>query len=144
VYAQRTDSLYPGFTYLDDMAGYELAFLGRYDEAESSFRASESRLGHRSPGLAWLLATQGRKAEARAVLEDIERDWSQHYVVPEFIACAHAALGDEDAAFRWLGRGLEVHSAFATFMFWWPGAEPLRKDPRFRDVLKTLNLDGPP
>jgi TolB-like protein/tetratricopeptide (TPR) repeat protein/tRNA A-37 threonylcarbamoyl transferase component Bud32 len=143
-YAQRIDSLYPGFAYLDDMGGYELALLGRWDEAERSFRASESRLGHRSPGLAWLLATRGRNAEARAVLADIERDWDSHYVAPEFVACAYAALGDRDTAFRWLDRGLDVHSVAAPFMVWFPGAEPLRDDPRFREVLKRLNLDTPP
>jgi len=143
-YAQQVDSLYPGFAYLDDMAGYELALLKRNDEAERSFRASESRLGHRSPGLAWLLAIRGRTAEARAVLADIEHDWSQHYVVPEFVAGAYAALGDKDAAFRWLDRGIEVHSAFATFNGWWPGMEPLRSDPRFREVLRRLNLEMPP
>jgi tetratricopeptide (TPR) repeat protein len=142
-YAQRIDSLYPGFAYLDDMGGYELALLKRYDEAERSFRASESRLGHRSPGLAWLLATRGRQSEARAVLADIERDWSQHYVAPEFVACAYAALGDKDAGFRWLDRGLDVHSAVATFMLWWPGIEPLRDDPRFREVLRRINLEMP-
>jgi TolB-like protein/tetratricopeptide (TPR) repeat protein len=142
-YAQRVDSLYPGFAYLDDMGGYELALRKRYDEAERSFRASESRLGHRSPGLAWLLATRGRRAEARAVLADIERDWSQHYVPPEFVAWAYAALGDKDAAFRWLDRGVEVHSAFALSLGWWPGAEPLRDDPRFREVLRRLDLEMP-
>jgi len=139
-YAQQVDSLYPGLAYLDDMAGYELALLKRYDEAERSFRASESRLGHRSPGLAWLLAIRGRTAEAQAVLADIERDWSQHYVVPEFVASAYAALGDKNAAFRWLDRGVEVHSAMATFLRWWPGMEPLRDDPRFGEALRRLDL----
>jgi len=142
-YAQRIDSPYPGFAYLDDMGGYELALLGRWDEAERSFRASESRLGHRSPGLTWLLATRGRNAEARAVLADIERDWDSHYVAPEFVACAYAALGDMDTAFGWLDRGLDVHSVAAPFMVWFPGAEPLRDDPRFREVLERLNLDTP-
>jgi TolB-like protein/tetratricopeptide (TPR) repeat protein len=143
-YAQRVDSLYPGFAYLDDMGAYELAFLGRYDEAERSFRAAESRLGHRSPGLAWLLALRGREAEARVVLAVIERDWSQNYVVPEFVAFAWAALGDKDSAFRWLNRGVDVHSAFAVFAGWWPGAKPLRDDPRLHEVLRRFNLEVPP
>jgi WD40-like Beta Propeller Repeat len=31
--------------------------------------------------------------DARAILVDIARDWSQHYLVPELIAWAYAALG---------------------------------------------------
>jgi eukaryotic-like serine/threonine-protein kinase len=142
-YAQRVDSLYSGLAYLDDWGAYALAFLGRYDEAERSFREAESGLRHRSPGLAWLLATRGRPAEARAILAEIERNWSEHYVVPELVASAYAALGDKDAAFRWLDRGVDVHSVWATFSVWWPGAKPLRDDPRFRDVLRRVNLEVP-
>lgn len=143
-YARRVDSLYPGFAYLDDWGAYALAFLHRYDEAERSFRSAESRLGHRSPGLAWLLALRDRNAGAHAILADIEHDWSQHYVAPEFVAYAYAALGDNDTAFRWLDRGLVAHSAFAPLTLRWPGAEPLRSDPRFREVLRRVNLEMPP
>ena len=60
------------------------------------------------------------------------------------MACAYAAVGDNDAAFRWLDRGFEVHSAIATMALWWPGYRPLRDDPRFRDVLRRVHLELPP
>jgi len=37
-----------------------------------------------------------------------------------------------------------LHSAVSTFMRWWPGVQPLRGDPRFREVLGRVNLEMPP
>jgi serine/threonine-protein kinase len=134
------ERLAPGFAYLDAFEGYALADLGRYAQAESTFRRAEPALQHRSPGLAGLLASRGRAEEARAILREIERDWSKKYVMPEFIAFAYLALGDKERTYAWLERGVEVRSAGAVFSALWPSLRPIRGEPRFRSILRRLNI----
>ena len=138
VQATHLDSLYPGFAYVDDFKAYSLTALKRYDEAERDFRVAEKALGHRSPGLAWLLAQRGRAPEARAILAEIERDWKEKYVVPELVAMAWLALGDKDKMYSWLNKGFDVHSALATYLRLWPPFDSIRKEPRYQALLRRL------
>lgn len=138
VQGARLDSLYPGFAYVDDFRGYALAGLKRYDEAERTFRSPERALGHRSPGLAWLLATRGKLAEARAIVTEIERDCNTKYVIPELIAAAWLALGEKEKSYAWLNKGLDVHSAGVLYLPLWPQFESIRKEPRYQALLARL------
>ena len=136
------DRLLPGFAYQDGWAGYALADLRRFAESEQAFRRAEPVLGHRSPGLAWLLAQRGRTTEARAILAEIERDWKVKYVVPEFIAGAYLALGDKERAYRWLEKGIEVQSAPSLWDGTWQYFRPLKDEPRFRKILERAHVQA--
>jgi hypothetical protein len=52
---------------MDSVAGYAFDRQRRFAEAKSSFKAAEPVFGHRSRGLAWVLALDGKQAEARAI-----------------------------------------------------------------------------
>ncbi len=136
--------LQPGFAYLDAVEGYAYVDKGMLAEAEQAFGRAESVLGHRSPGLAYVLALRGRRAEAEQVLQEIERTWRTAYVVPEFIATAYLALADTAKVYEWLERGVDLHSAFATFNPLWPPFRAIRHDPRFMAVLRRINIPGLP
>ena len=140
--SRRTQRLTPNFAYIESFSGYAFGMLGRDAEADSAFRMAEAVIGHRSAGLAWLRARQGRRAEALSIANDLERSWSQHYFSPELLAIVYTALGDKDRAFEWLRRGLTSRSAVALLDPTVPMLAPLRSDPRFREVLRTLNVVG--
>lgn len=141
VRAQQIEQLSPGFVYLDGFAGYAFGQQKRYAQAESAFKAAEPALGHRSPGLAWVYALQGKNADARAILTEIDREWKSKYVVPEMVAWAYDALGDTEQTYAWLDRGLAAHSWWAAMSTMWPGFEKWKNEPRYIAMRKRMNLD---
>ena len=64
----------------------------------------------------------------------------QRYVPAYSIAAAYAALGDKDEAFMWLERAFEERSLELAFIGVEPEMDVLRADPRFRDLIRRMNL----
>ena len=57
-----------------------------------------------------------------------------------YIAGVYAQLGDKDNAFLWLERAYENRDFFLTFVKVDPQMDPLRSDPRFKDLLTRIGL----
>ncbi len=57
------------------------------------------------------LVALGRRDEARRVLHELEQEAARRYVRPEAIAEVYVALGEPDAAFRWLETAYRARSA---------------------------------
>jgi hypothetical protein len=56
------------------------------------------------------------------------------------VALVYAALGDKDSAFLWLEKAYEDKSSFMTTLKYWTVFDPLRSDPRFKDLLRRVGL----
>ena len=89
--------------------------------------------------LGYVYAAAGKKAEAEKVLAELT-DLSKRQYIPAYtVAFIYAGLNDKDHAFEWLNKGYEEHSGLAlikvetTF-------DNLRGDPRFKEMLKRMNL----
>jgi serine/threonine-protein kinase len=89
-------------------------------------------------GLAHALA--GRQAEARAVLDFLYERRAARYVPATMIAVVHGGLGERDAAFEWLARGVDEHALFAVSLAVDPMFDPLRADPRLDALLARMKL----
>jgi hypothetical protein len=61
-------------------------------------------------------------------------------VVPEFLATAYLALGDTGKMYEWLGKGVDLHSAYAWFNGLWPPFRSVRDQPHFKAILRRQNL----
>ena len=114
--------------------------LERFDEA----LVLASDVAGKSPGgfsvAAVALARAGRTDEARAALNRLV-ELAQHRYVPAYdFALIHAALGDADQAFHWLDRSLAEPSALLGNLRADPVLDPLRSDPRYREVERRLRL----
>lgn len=114
--------------------------LGRFDEA----LVLASDVAGKSPGgfsvAAVALARAGRTDEARTALNRLV-ELAQHRYVPAYdIASVHAALGDADHAFQWLDRAFAEPSALLGNLRADPVMDPLRSDPRYREVERRLRL----
>jgi len=57
------------------------------------------------------------------------------------LAIIHAALGEQDLAFRQLERSYQDHQPHLANLRVDPLLDPLRSDPRFRELVRKMNLE---
>jgi serine/threonine-protein kinase len=89
--------------------------------------------------LGYVYAAAGKKAEAQKVLDELKVLSRQRYVPAYNVAFIYAGLNDKDQAFEWLNKGYEAHSGLA-LMKVETVFDNLRPDPRYKEMLKRLNL----
>jgi Tfp pilus assembly protein PilF len=90
--------------------------------------------------LAQAYALVGKVGQAREVLRQVEELSRQRYVSPYHLAYVYTGLGEHDTAMEWLERAYEeragaVYGIKGSFLF-----TTLRSHPRFRVLLKKMNL----
>jgi TolB-like protein/Flp pilus assembly protein TadD len=117
---------------------------GRFDEAVAvcreasqdspSWPLSVIALGH-------AYAKMGKRAEAEQQIAQLRDLAKTRYVRPYYIASIYAALGDKDKAFAELERSYQERDAYLGRINGDPFMDPLRDDPRFKDLLKRLGLE---
>jgi DNA-binding winged helix-turn-helix (wHTH) protein/tetratricopeptide (TPR) repeat protein len=80
-------------------------------------------------------ALTGRKSEARRLLEELSAAGAE--VMPSDMALVHASLGEREQAYEWLAKARDkarTNPAAANALKADPRLDPLRADPRFRDI----------
>jgi len=70
----------------------------------------------------------------------LEKSKEQHNPHPAYVAMYYGQLDDKDRAFAWLEKAYEQHDSPMFRLAVEPGWDPLRDDPRFRDMLQRMNL----
>jgi tetratricopeptide (TPR) repeat protein len=120
--------------------------MRKYDEA---LAAVERMSAYPSISGRFLLpmvyALKGDHEEARRRLAELQVDPAGERVPPGYmtmlLAVAYAALGDNDEAFRWLWRARDDHLHTIALLKAEPNFEPLRSDPRFAELLRSVGLE---
>jgi TolB-like protein len=122
------------------MLGAALTFQDRHDEAIDAERRAVERDSASTVTrimLGFVHARAGHRDSALAIAADVdERGGSLRE-----IALVHAALGDVDRAFEYLERALATRPGELTNLDIDPSADPLRDDPRYRDILRRAGLE---
>lgn len=90
--------------------------------------------------LGYGLARLGRRAEARAILAELDAAESRSYVTPMSRAWVHIGLGEFDNAFEWLDRAVEERDPHVLHFPCQPAYDPMRQDPRFPALLRKMRL----
>jgi tetratricopeptide (TPR) repeat protein len=142
--ARKTHDLEPSHPIGRWMLSQIYIYKGMYSEAISLDEQwlqtdPTSQLLIRDGGVAY--AKAGRLDKAEEMISRFREIAKTQYVPPSNIAVIYAALGDKDRAFVELNKAFEVrdwslYRMNADVVLW----NPLRDDPRFKAMLKRLNL----
>jgi TolB-like protein/tetratricopeptide (TPR) repeat protein len=120
-----------------------LAEIGRPDEALKACQRALIFSGGNTEALSmkgWVLATSGRRGEAREVLSALERTSESRFVPPYNIALVQAGLGETAAAFASLERGFDERDPHMVFLTVDPKWDALRGDERFDSLLRSCGM----
>ena len=115
----------------------------RFEEAvELAERAVETNgrwmipLAH----LAIAYATAGRVSDARLVLGEMHELAKQGRAQAGPFAAVYLVLGEIDTAVDWVERSIDNYEPIVTLLKAWPLFDPIRSHPRYRTLLRKLNL----
>ena len=121
-----------------------LAYERKKQYSEAVAALERARLADDNPSslgyLGYVYGTAGKKAEAQKALEELKELSKKRYVSPYNFACVYTGLNDKDQAFEWLERTYQERSFFMTQLKADTVLDNLRPDPRFKDLLKRMNL----
>jgi TolB-like protein/tetratricopeptide (TPR) repeat protein len=82
----------------------------------------------------------GKRSKARRMLDELTRISDKQYFSPVLIAAIHVALGEADAAFKWLEKACLARDPWLAWLSVDRRFDSLRQDSRFRAVLKKIGI----
>jgi serine/threonine-protein kinase len=139
---KKTGALDPSYYYVHVYLGWVFNAKGMYREAIDEYRKALAM--NKDPTatafLALSLAKSGQHDEARKLLDQLKSESSRRYIPAYCFAIAHLALGEKDEVFAWLEKDIAERSTWNLVYGVTPELDELRDDPRFKDMLKRLNL----
>jgi len=139
--ARAALELHEGFPLARWVLEMTLEELGRFEEAvagaQALCRASPENAMFRAHH-ARALARSGSPAEARDLLLQLRTSLPEDSPVWYWLATVHGALGELDRGLECLEQAVRYRSNFLVFVAVHPTLDPLRGDPRFREVLRTV------
>ena len=102
-------------------------------------------LSHRSPGALGILtrayAHADRRREALRLIAELEsRRENGSYVPAGAMVNAYLGIGDNERAFQWLEKAYQEQSNMLQFVKVHPFFDPIRKDPRFAELMRRVGL----
>jgi serine/threonine-protein kinase len=143
---RQTLELDPNYAQAHVRLGFVEIQQRRYSEAIASLKRGID-LGAFYPqaaaALAYACAVSGDRGAAMRIVNDLKQRSARELVPPVTIAVAYAGLGDATQGIEWLNRGIDQHDIYIPENFFEPLLDPLRKDPRFDQVLTRMGLARP-
>ena len=137
-------AVHPDDVWAQFFLGFVLIAKGQPEEAISILEKTIS-LMKSSPGSLELLATAyakaGRRSEALRLINELKRRRRKTYVPAGALINPHLALGDYDEAFVWFESAYQEQSNILQFLKVHPFFDPVRDDPRFKDLVHRVGLD---
>ena len=118
--------------------------MGRLNEAHAVFEKAVNLSGGNDPatlaGLGYVLALQGNKDAAKAIiakLQDLDRNY---YIHPLYFAVIYIGLRDYNMALDFLEKGLGERSEWMVFLQVEHMLNPIREDVRFKSIVKKMHF----
>ncbi len=132
----------PSFSAAYSFLGQSYLKQGRSSEAIANFEKAVQLSNRDSVALAFLgygHAATGNRPQAVAVAKELEERYAEKKSGGFYVAVVYAGLGDKDKAFEWLEKDFQNNEDLRN-IGWAIPLEPLRDDPRYKDLLKRMGL----
>jgi len=140
--AEHTVNLYPDFKLAQAGVCWASYNKGPLDQAIIACRKARELVpdAFNTGYLAFVLGRAGRLDEARKLLEELKSNSSKRTVPSMALAFAHLGLNEKEAALSQLEKEVDEHGYWATGFGVQPELNEFSSDPRFKALLKRMNL----
>ena len=128
-----------GYEYL----GLSYLKVGRKEEAISTMEKAVELTNRQNivlSELGYVYAQVGKRTEAMAVAKELEDKFARHAATGHDVAAVYSGLGEKDKAFEWLEKSFQTRDSQLNTFRWEMQFESLADDPRFKDLLRRMNL----
>ena len=140
VYARRQRKEHPGSAAgLEDLVLVALA-REQYDAAVSFARQMPDTQLNKQTSFVYAYSQKGDRESAARALDEIRRRASTVHVSPWRWAIAYTGLGDKENALTSLERAFQERDVWLILLGIYPVFDPLRSEPRFRDLVEKMNF----
>jgi pentatricopeptide repeat protein len=124
--------------------GFALIANNQSDEAIPVLEKTLA-ISDRSPAVMGVLvnayAHAGRRPDALRLLDEMKSRRHKGYVPPAAFVNAYLGLGENDEAFYWFEQAYKEHSNILQSVKVHPFMDPVRDDPRFKEIVRRVGLD---
>ena len=128
--------IFPTFDWDHATLAWILVARGQLQAALKEIQA-EPAPGGRDQGLSIVYHALGRNAESDVALGRLIKEFPNW---PTGVAMVYAYRDEADRAFEWLDRAYTIRDPDLTLWFRSPFFAPLRYDPRYKALLRKMNL----
>ncbi|MGA2587596.1 MAG: protein kinase [Candidatus Aminicenantales bacterium] len=118
--------------------------IGKHDDAIRAIETLAQVTGRSSfalGNLGWAYARTGRTGEALKLLEELQERAQKQYVPSWSFAAIYVGLGEMDKAFDWFEKAVDEHEPLMLHIHVHPNYDPLRTHPRYKALLRKMNLE---
>lgn len=139
----RVIELYPNYGRAYEYLGLSYLRVGRKDEAIATMQKAvelSKRQNVILSELGYVYARAGKRKEAMAVAEELEGKYARNEAAGHEVAAIYSGLGEKDKAFEWLEKDFQNRDSRLPSFRWEMQFEPLRDDPRFKDLVRRIGL----
>ena len=135
---QKTLELGPNFALAHSLLGWAYLEKGMYEESILAYQKRRGDLGVRN---IYAYALPGKRDESLGIIEEMKELWRRGDIAAYPIARVYAGLGEEDLVLEWLEKSLGRREPFMVRLNVDPSFDSLRSNPRFKALLKKMNLE---
>jgi tetratricopeptide (TPR) repeat protein len=141
--AMKALEIDPNFNRGHSVLGLLYFLKGKGDDAirehKKAVELSDGSTEH-TAYLGWTYGLLGQKEEAGNILREFLRLSKQQYMSSYLIGALYLGIGGKDQAFAWFNEAIEKHEQAMLYLKYDPTLDPIRKDPRFSELLKKMGL----
>ena len=130
----------PSFPYAHRTLGWVYGLKGMYPEAIAETRTAIELNSVGKGYLGLWLAKSGKRDEAVKLLNEFKQESTRTYVQNYNLALICIGLGDKEEALNYLEKHMLAHAETANLYAIAPELDELRSEPRFKAMLKQMNL----